>query len=268
MTLSLERGWTKLPWTTQNEAENVKLKIHKLAEPYTLAEPARIFVNSMSDMFHRAIPDWYKAVVWCVMLDNPRHTFQVLTKRSADTIRWHERFTAVIGSDEFRQFAESVTDRRVKAALLKPWDSPWMRHIWIGVSVEDARVLHWIVDLQRCPASVRFVSAEPLLGDWGSEVDLSGIHWVIVGGESGKHMGRYEDRHSNPRWMKMEWARRIRDLCVAQNIAFFFKQDSGYSAELRPYLVEEDGRRTIWEQYPDHVMQEETVQQLRLFDEL
>ena len=82
MELSLKRGWTKAAWTIQNEEENVMMKPHKLHEPFTLKEPSRVFVNSMSDMFHRTVSDWYRAAMWCVMLATPQHTYQILTKRT------------------------------------------------------------------------------------------------------------------------------------------------------------------------------------------
>ena len=94
--LSERYGWTTKPWTIQNEAENVVLKPHKLKEPYLLKEPTRVFVNSMSDQFHRAIPDWYRAAIFCVMLDLPQHTFQILTKRPEAAIDWHERFLEAV----------------------------------------------------------------------------------------------------------------------------------------------------------------------------
>jgi|GEM_PF-139945 len=250
-TISLKFKQTSKPWTLQNEAENVIMKPHKLHEPYTLgSEPQRCFVNSMSDLFHRVIPDWYRAAVFCVMLDLPHIVFQVLTKRSDATIHWHEQFLAAVRSDEFKSFTATVKHKKVKAALLKAesYATPWSANIWQGVSIEDARVLNRIDDLRQCGAVVRFISAEPLLGAWGKSVDLNGIHWIIVGGESGKHINEHPDR-----FMKPEWAREIRDLCIDQGVAFFYKQDSGYTTELRPYLVEEDTSRWEWMQYPDDV---------------
>lgn len=245
-TLSQKYGWTSKPWTLQNEDENVKMKPHKLHEPYKLPkEAARVFTNSMSDMFHRAIPNWYIAAMFCVMLDTPHLTYQILTKRPERAIDWDVRFLAAIQSDEFKAFRELVKDKRVKDALSRNWESAWGDNIWMGTSVEDGRVLHRIESLRQSKAKTRFISAEPLLGAWGN-VDLTGIHWVIVGGESGQHMTANPDR-----WMKMEWAREIRDLCVAQDVAYFFKQDSGYRTELRPYLIEEDGSKWQWYQYPD-----------------
>lgn len=246
-TLSEKYGWTTKPWTLQNEDENVVIKPHKLKEPYTLKETSRVFVNSMSDLFHRSIPDWYRAAVFAVMLDTP-HTYQVLTKRPELAETWHERWQEAIASEHFDYYRRCAKDKRVIVALEKAasYVSPWGDNIWMGASVEDARVLHRLDSLRRNQAKVRFVSAEPLLGAWGPDADLSGIDWIIVGGESGTHMKDRED----PRWMKQEWAREIRDLCVAQNVAFFYKQDSGYKTELRPYLIEEDGSQWKWAQFP------------------
>lgn len=207
--LSRRYGFTKKPWIGANAAENVMLKPHKLRDPYRIKEPARIFVNSMSDLFHPQVPDDYIRRVFDVMNDLPQHVFQVLTKRP-------------------ERAAE--------------WAYGWADHIWMGTSVEDRRVVHRIDSLRKCPAHVRFVSAEPLIGPFG-QVDLTGIHWIIVGGESGK----------NHRKMDHAWAREIKNQCVAQNVAFFFKQDSGYKTELRPWLVEEDGSRWEWQQWPDEM---------------
>jgi protein gp37 len=252
-TLSAKYGWTEKPWTIQNEDENVVLKPHKLHEPYKQTEKARCFVNSMSDLFHRVIPDWYRAAVFAVMLDTPYITYQILTKRPELAETWHERFHDAMHTPEYQQLMNEIKDKRVAAALrnaLLVSDearlSPWADNIWMGASVEDARVLHRLDSLRRNQAKTRFVSAEPLLGPWGPDADLTGIHWVIVGGESGTHMKDKDD----PRWMKQEWAREIRDLCVAQGTAFFYKQDSGYKTELRPYLVEEDGSQWKWMQFP------------------
>lgn len=248
MELSLRRGWTTKPWTKQNEEENVVMKPHKLHEPYKLKEPSRVFTNSMSDMFHDVLPDWYVAAMFCVMLDLPQHTFQVLTKRPERTVDWHEKFVAALADPAFIQFREEVKDKRVKDALSKQWDTPWGDNIWMGTSVEDARVLHRIDSLRSSKAVTRFISAEPLLGPFGPNVNFADIHWVIVGGESGSHMTPDSDR-----WMKQEWAREIKDQCVAQGVAFFYKQDSGVRTELRPFLVETDGTRWEWHQYPGHL---------------
>lgn len=247
MTLSLKRGWTSKPWTIQNEEENVLLKPHKLAEPYTVKEAsARIFVNSMSDLFHRVIPDWYRAAIFNVMLDTPQFVYQILTKRPELTIDWHEKYHEGTAHPEYLKLTQQHPNKHVRSALVKKHETPWAGHIWQGASVEDARVLHRIDNLRQNKAQVRFISAEPLLGAWGGSVDLSGIHWIIVGGESGTHLNTPD----HPRWMQQAWARQIRDLCVAQKVAFFYKQDSGIRTEMRPYLIEENGTFWRWWQYP------------------
>jgi protein gp37 len=161
----------------------------------------------MSDMFHPLIPDDYLRQMWDVMLDLPQHTFQVLTKRPERAAQWQ---------------------------------GPWPQHIWQGTSVEDRKAKKRIDTLRQCGAAIRFLSCEPLLEDLGM-LDLSGIHWVIVGGESGPHY----------RPMDHAWARSIRDQCVTQGVAFFFKQSAARLTERGTRLIEEDGTSTEWRQYPD-----------------
>lgn len=214
---------------------------------YTIKdEHARVFPFDMTDIFGAFIPDYIRAAAWVVMLDNPQLDFQVLTKRAASTVNWPERFRDALASAAYARLAESVTHKRVKAAMTKKWPTPWGDNIWMGASVESAETMNRIEHLRACGAKTTFISAEPLLGAWGPDADLTGIDWIIVGGESGKHLTGPE----HPRWMRMEWAREIRDLCVAQHVAFFFKQDSGVRTELRPYLVEADGAMWRWHQYP------------------
>lgn len=161
--LSLRFGWSPKPWTARNASVNVRLHPERLRKPYSWRTPRRVFVNSMSDLFHPLIPDEYISDVFTVMCDLPRHTFQVLTKRPE------------------------------RAAT---WPGPWPDHIWIGTSVEDARAAHRIDTLRECEAAVRFISAEPLLGPL-DEIDLTRIDWVIVGGESGPHF-----RPMQPEWAR------------------------------------------------------------------
>jgi protein gp37 len=169
-TLSLRFGWSKLPWTKQNEAQNVTLHRNRLLHPKRWKEPQVIFVNSMSDLFHDLVPDDFIAEVFEVMAAHPQHTFQILTKRA-------ERAAS--------------------------WPGPWPANIWQGVSVENPKALPRVDALRRCQAQTRFLSIEPLLAPLPA-LDLDGIHWVIVGGESG------------PGWRPMDhaWARDIRDRCV------------------------------------------------------
>jgi protein gp37 len=205
--LSLNRGWSKLPWTAANAQQNVILHPDRLDKPRTWKDPRRVFVNSMSDLFHEAIPDDFVRQIFDVMNDCERHTFQILTKRPE------------------------------RAAV---WPGPWPQNIWVGASVENRKALPRLGAIRRCGAAVRWVSFEPLLEDLGP-LDLSGIDWVVVGGESGPGF----------RPMDHVWARSIRDQCVAAGIPFFFKQSSAPRTEVGTQLVEADGRRTRWQEYPN-----------------
>jgi protein gp37 len=162
----------------------------KLADPLLWNERRVVFVNSMSDLFQDQVDDRYIDAVTRVMEASPWHTYQVLTKRSV-------------------RLREVLSGRLKLAAKLK--------HIWWGVSVEDKKYgLPRMDDLRATPAAVRFLSIEPLLEDLG-ELNLTGIHWVIVGGESGP----------GARKMDPAWVRSIRDQCVAAHVPFFFKQWGG-----------------------------------------
>jgi len=153
--------------------------------PRKWKRPRLIFVNSMSDLFQDAVPDAFIRRVFDTMRDCPQHTFQVLTKRN----------------DRLRQLGPSL---------------PWSSNIWMGVSVEDARVKDRINDLAAVPAHVRFLSCEPLIGPL-EKLDLDLINWVIVGGESGP----------GARAMQPEWVESIQRQCQRKNVAFFFKQWGG-----------------------------------------
>jgi protein gp37 len=212
--LSLRFGWSAKPWTHTNAAQNVVLHPERLRKPYMWKTARMVFVNSMSDLFHEVIPDAFIAQVFAVMAALPQHTFQVLTKRP-------ERAAA--------------------------WAGPWTPNIWMGTSVEDRRATGRIDALRRAPARLRFLSCEPLLGDLGP-LDLSGIGWVIAGGESGPQISSYPERV-----MDHAWARSIRDQCRAAQppVPFFFKQSSGPRPGMGALLVEEDGSKTEWKQFPD-----------------
>lgn len=162
----------------------------RLADPLKWSSPRMIFVNSMSDLFHDGVPEEYIERVCQVMSLAKWHTFQVLTKRSA-------RLSKLLSS-RLRRFAE-------------------MQHIWWGVSVENRKHgLPRIDDLRNTPAFVRFLSVEPLLEGLGS-LNLAGVSWVIVGGESGP----------GARPIEAEWVRSIRDQCREARVPFFFKQWGG-----------------------------------------
>jgi protein gp37 len=158
--------------------------------PKSWRVPRMIFVNSMSDLFHKDVPVDFIQRVFATMRDCPQHTFQILTKRS-------DRLLALASKIE------------------------WPRNVWIGVSVEDSRVLVRIDDLRRVPAKIRFLSCEPLIGSLAG-IDLTNIHWVIVGGESGPFA----------RPMKIEWVREIFRACRKANVPFFFKQWGGVRKDL------------------------------------
>lgn len=179
-----------VPGHPYEQGFDLRLVPEKLAEPLRWQTPKMIFVNSMSDLFHEGVPDEYIEAVARVMVKAEWHTYQILTKRSArmaSLLRGRLRFAA-------------------KAA-----------HIWWGVSVENREYgLPRLRDLQTSPAAIRFLSVEPLLEELGS-LNLSGIHWVIVGGESGH----------GARLLKKEWVTSIRDQCNDAGIPFFFKQWGG-----------------------------------------
>ncbi|ORU98460.1 DUF5131 family protein, partial [Mycolicibacterium canariasense] len=174
----------------------------KLSLPMTWRKPKRIFVNSMSDLFHDEVHDDYIARVFSVMARCPQHTFQVLTKR-------HARMRSLLRSRKFSSFVEDLTPSA--SELVGMWPLP---NVWLGVSAENQQWAKIRGDaLRETPAAVRFFSCEPLLGPI-DDVDLDGIDWVIVGGESGRCA-----RPMNP-----DWARSLRDQCQVAGVPFLFKQ--------------------------------------------
>jgi protein gp37 len=190
---------------------DLRLIPEKLSEPLKWREPRMIFVNSMSDLFQIDVPLPFVRQVADVMLAANWHIFQVLTKR-ADRM-------------------QAIMKRELR-------DAAGPRHIWWGVSVEDRR--HGVprIDILRdTPVSVRFLSIEPLLEDLG-RVNLNGIHWVIVGGESGQRA----------RPMNAEWVLNIRDQCISAGVPFFFKQWGGVRKARNGRLLE--GR--TYDQYPQY----------------
>ena len=186
ITLRFKRGGPFLPGKT-----TIILHPERLRLPLTWKAPRRIFVNSMSDLFHEQIPLWYIRQVFDVMAEADRHIFQVLTKR-------HERLVSLANKLE------------------------WPRNVWMGVSVENQ---YWadrrIPALLEVPANIRFLSMEPLLKSTDIKAFLKEIQWVIVGGESGP----------KARPMRPEWVRLIRDDCDAAEVPFFFKQWGGKTSK-------------------------------------
>jgi protein gp37 len=169
---------------------DVQLRPERLTLPLEWERPRMIFVNSMSDLFHERIPDLYIRAVSEVMCASPWHTYQVLTKRSS-------------------RLCELLTSQLTKAAS--------QRHVWWGVSIANKKYgLPRLEDLKRSSAAVRFLSIEPLLEDLGN-IDLEGIHWVIVGGESGP----------GARPIRESWIVSIMEQCKTANVPFFFKQWGG-----------------------------------------
>jgi protein gp37 len=197
--------WRGTPSHPYEQGFDLKLWPERLEQPLRWSRPRMIFVNSMSDLFHEDISDDYIGQVFDVMARAEQHTFQVLTKR-------HERM----------------------AALAPTLD--WPRNVWMGVSIENRRFVHRADYLREVPSAVRFISAEPLLGALAG-LDLTGIHWLIAGGESGAGYRR----------MKLGWVQELRDRCVEERVAFFFKQWGGRTAKAGGRELE--GR--TWSEMPD-----------------
>lgn len=194
---------------TQRFPKNFKngfaLTLHpeRLQEPLRWRTPSRIFVNSMSDLFHEDVPLEFIKKVFSVIEATPWHIYQILTKR-------HQRLDDLSAQLEFPQ------------------------NVWLGVSVENQNYVERLEYLRRCPVSVRFISCEPLLGEL--KLNLTGIDWVIVGGESGhKH-----------RPMDLCWAEDIRDQCQNAGVAFFFKQVGGRTPKAGGRLLNNE----IWDEMP------------------
>ncbi len=183
---------------------DLKLWPERLELPLRWRRPRRIFVNSMSDLLHESIPDEFISEVFDVMGRAHWHTFQVLTKR-------HERLVALAGALD------------------------WPENVWMGVSIENRRFVHRADHLRQVDAAVRFISAEPLLGPHEG-LNLTGIDWLITGGESGP-------RH---RPVRADWVRELRDRCAEEEVAFFFKQWGGVRSKAGGRVLDE---RT-WDDMP------------------
>ena len=185
-----------------------------LTIPYRWRKPRKIFVNSMSDLFHEQISDEFILNVWQVMRDTPHHNYQILTKRPE---RLPDMFSTRIG-------------------YVLP-------NVWLGTSIENAAVTHRIEYLRKAPAAIRFISFEPLIGPVG-ELELSGIDWAIVGGESGK----------SARPIREEWIDEIHSQCLAARTAFFFKQWGTWGRDNKRRSKKANGREyrgRIWDEMPN-----------------
>jgi protein gp37 len=191
-----------------------QLAIHpyRLAQPLKRKKPTVYFVNSMSDLFHDDIPDSFLDEVFSVVNETPQHTYQILTKRAERLPRYF-------------------------------FNRKCPKNVWLGVSVEDrAFGVPRIESLRQVDADIRFLSVEPLLESLGN-INLTGIHWVIVGGESGP----------KARPMQKEWVDEIRIQCEAENVAFFFKQWGGWGVDGKRRAKKENGRELhgrIWDAMP------------------
>lgn len=200
--------WRGTPGHPFENGFDLTLRAERLEQPLRWRQPRRIFVNSMSDLFHKDIPNEFISRVFDTMEAAHWHEFQVLTKRSSLMRKFlRQRYGADRGP----------------------------AHMWFGVSVEDGTKLSRVKHLQEAPAGIRFLSIEPLIGPI-DKLDLTGIHWVIVGGESGPRA----------RPMESEWVRSIRDQCKVADVAFFFKQWGGIRPKSGGRKL--DGRE--WCQYP------------------
>jgi protein gp37 len=177
---------------SERYANGFRLTIHHdlLDAPKAWKKPRLVFVNSMSDLFHQDVPTEFIKRVFETMRDCPHHTFQILTKRS----------------ERLRELSDKLL---------------WPSNVWMGVSVEDSRVVKRISDLVAVPAQVRFLSCEPLIGAL-EDLPLRGIDWVIVGGESGP----------GARPMRQEWVDSIHSQCKQLSVPFFFKQWGGVRKDM------------------------------------
>jgi len=189
-----------VPGHPYEQGFDLRLVPEKLSEPFQWSSPRAVFVNSMSDLFQEGVPDAYIEDVVRVMVEANWHTYQVLTKRSA----------------------------RLRDMLSGPLRfASYHPHIWWGVSVEDRRYgLPRVEHLRQAPAAIRFLSIEPLLEDLGP-FNISGMHWAIVGGESGR----------GARPMRQEWVENVLHICRKAEVAFFFKQWGGVHKSLRGRLL-------------------------------
>lgn len=273
--------WRGIPGHYFEQGFDVMLRPDKLNLPLRWRKPRRIFVNSMSDLFHKDVPDEYIAQVWTVMAATPQHTYQLLTKRHARMrsvvrrIAWRsptteERQRGVTGSQAYVQADESLNDRLGAPRILP--------NVWVGVSVEDQKRADLrIPALLDTPAAVRWLSCEPLLGpvdldqprcqyhdrdevssdgsgqEWcgdciadGSTGELSFGHWLdpLNGGIDWVVVGGESGLRSRP--MQVDWARDLRNQCTAADVPFFFKQWGGRTPKANGREL--DGR--TWDEYP------------------
>lgn len=193
--------------TYQWAPSEVQIHEEMLEIPMKWKRPRMIFTNSMSDFFHEKVSFEFLDRVLDMIRATPQHTYQVLTKRSWRMMRYSDRIGEFPGN------------------------------MWLGVSVESEKYKFRMEHLKRTHARTRFLSVEPLIGPIG-KLDLEGIHWVIVGGESG----------ANHRPCKVEWVREVRDQCLYESVPFFFKQWGGITPKSSGRLL--DGK--LWDEFPQN----------------
>ena len=192
-----------VPGHPYEQGFDLRLVPESLDLPLRWKTPRKIFVNSMSDMFHEDVPEKFIAEVFDVMRRAPQHQFQLLTKRAE------------------------------RLAELSP-HLPWPQNVWVGVTIENQATAHRLQHLLTVPAHIKFISFEPLLGP--IDIDLNGVDWVIVGGESGPHA----------RPMLHEWVHALKEQCISESIPFFFKQWGGTRKHLTGKML--DGY--VWQELP------------------
>lgn len=191
-----------------------KILTHRLNEPFKIKKPTKFFVNSMSDLFHEEMPFEYLDMVFDVIKKTPHHIYQVLTKRD-------------------KLMLDYFTNNKVPD------------NVWLGVSVENSESKTRIDSLRKIKAYVRFISFEPLIESVG-KINLKGIHWAIVGGESGR----------NARPIKKNWVEEIFQQCKTQNVAFFFKQWGTWGADEIKRNKKMNGRifrGKVWDEFPKSI---------------
>ena len=204
--------WRGVEGHAYEQGFDLTLRPERLDQPSRWTKPRIIFVNSMSDLFHEDIPDEYILRVYREMRRNPRHVFQVLTKRS-------DRMRKLTAHPAWIEDNDGLPTSGLLAPQFEPYIDKPLDHVWHGVSVENQRFAdERIPHLFDVPSAVRFLSCEPLLGPVDLTPWLEQLQWVIVGGESG----------SKARPMNPHWARDIKDQCMRYGVPFFFKQWGQY----------------------------------------
>jgi protein gp37 len=220
---------------------NILVHLDRLEVPLHWRRPRRVFVNALSDLFHEVLPETFVASVFAVMAMAQEHTFQVLTKRPdrMERLLTSDALRAVVSAEILRLCGAGFDGAPIDPRTTHGWPLP---NVWLGVSAENQRFFDERVQiLTKTPAALRFVSAEPLLGDIDMQLALSapnidypriGVDWLIAGGESGP----------GARPMDLAWARSLRDQCADYDIAFFMKQLGGSKAGSKLEDLPEDLR--------------------------